>query len=480
MPNGYSPATEELNFTPAGIERVAMSLSSLLASYEESLPERPVFPRLDRDTLANLLREPFSEEGRGVDGLFDRIRAIVIPNSTAIAHPRFLGYVLGPSNGLAPFADAVAAALNQNCNFWQLSPAASVIEKKVTSWLSGLFNFPKGSGGILTSGGSMAMHMALFAAILQKRPNAREDGWQARSSPLAIYTSAEAHQCVEKAVVMLGLGSQALRKIPVDRQFRMDCSALQRAIELDQARGISPCCVVASCGTVATGAIDPIVDIARLCREHGAWLHIDGAYGGLFVLTEELRQTILACGLADSLSLDPHKMLFMPLEAGCLLVRDADCLRRSFHFSAPYLPEGDDPLFTNFMDYGPQLSRSFRAFKIWCALEAFGTRAFASAIERARSVARYMMDRLAADPAFELLAPAPLTAVCFRLRHLDDETNLRVLGRLVREGTALISSVQLNGRAAIRACIANYRTSAADIDLILRRLRQLSAEETGE
>jgi aromatic-L-amino-acid decarboxylase len=457
-----------------------MLTTDLIHAYESSLAERPVFPRVDRDVLTALLEEPFPGEGRGIDWLFQCIHSTVIPNSTAVAHPRFLGYVLGPPNGIAPFADAVAAALNQNCNFWQLSPAANVIETKVLRWFARLFDYPKSAGGIVTTGGSMGTQMALSLALTAACPGFRESGLQSLSAPLAVYTSSEAHQSVEKAVVLAGLGRDSLRRIPVDSEFRMNIECLREAIRKDRARGTAPLCVVAACGTVVTGAIDPIAAVAKLCRDEGIWLHVDGAYGGFFVLSNDLKARIQECSLADSLSIDPHKMLFAPLDAGCLLVRDGECLKSAFAFPASYLPAAEDVLFTNFMDSGPQLSRSFRAFKIWCSLEVFGTEAFRHAVDRTRSIACYLEQCLGADPAFELLAPVTLNAVCFRLRELDEEGNQGVLDRLATEGTALLGAARVNGVVGLRACIANYRTSREDIDRIVSRLRQLALRSTSE
>ncbi len=275
--------------------------------------------------------QPFPEDGIGDEPLFRMIAEKIAPNSTTIAHPRFLAYVLPPPNGIAPFAESIAAALNQNCNFWQLSPAASVIERKVVGWLAGLFNYPETSGGILTSGGSMASLAALAAAIHEKYPgDFRRGGLQAGRAPMILYTSEEAHRAIEKNAVILGLGLDHLRKIPVDSAFRLRVDLLDAAVRRDREAGLQPFCVVASAGTINTGAIDPIEPLARLCAREGLWLHIDGAYGALFVLSGQCREELLPCGLADSIALDPHKMLFAPLEAGCLLVKD----RQSF--GAPF------------------------------------------------------------------------------------------------------------------------------------------------
>jgi aromatic-L-amino-acid decarboxylase len=448
-------------------------LTEFLRSFETSLDGRRVMPVLDRDQLSELFATPFPEVGVGVESLFRDIGAKVLPNCTTVAHPCFLAYVLGPPNGIAPFAEAVAAALNQNCNFWQLSPAASVIERKVISWLGSLFGYPDTAGGILTSGGSMANLMALSVAMHEKAPaDLRNAGLSALASPLVVYTSAEAHRSVEKAAAILGLGLNNVRKIPVDSNFQMRVELLERAIEEDRHAGATPFCVVATAGTVNTGAIDPIDEAADLCKRKGLWLHIDGAYGALFVLTDRMKDRLTCCGRADSITLDPHKLLFAALEAGSLIVQSSDKLRDTFRFSSSYLSVEQDSLMTNFLEYGPQLSRGFKAFKIWCSLQAFGVHAFRSAAQRMLEISEYMAARVRAERALELLAPVHLTAVCFAFR--NGASTHTVLAKLVEEGTAILGPVRINGRSGIRACITNYRTTESDIDFVLDRVLQLA------
>ena len=463
-----------LNLTDREIEHAGNLLTEFLRSYEKSISTRPVLPELDREVLAQLLNQPFPEDGSGIDGLFREITEKIVPNSTAIAHPRYLAYVLPPPSGIAPFAEAIASALNQNCNFWQLSPAANVIEQKVIAWLSSLFAYPETADGILISGGSMATLAALTTAIHDKcTGDFRKTGLQALAEPMVVYTSEEAHRCVEKDAVILGLGLDNVRKIPVDSEFRMRLDLLEAAVREDRNAGRQPICVVAAGGTINTGAIDPIAALADFCNRENLWLHVDGAYGALYVLSERIKSRLLPCGKADSIALDPHKLLFAPLEAGCLLVKDREKLRRAFSFTASYLTLDPDPLLTNYLDYGPQLSRNFKAFKIWCGLQAFGVKAFRDALEHTLDIAQYLGDRIKAGKSFELLAPINLNAVCFRLKNIGKSGNQNALAKLVEEGTALLGPVHIQGQFGIRACIANYRTQRSDIDLILDRLQEI-------
>ncbi|WP_336159284.1 pyridoxal phosphate-dependent decarboxylase family protein [Amycolatopsis sp. VC5-11] len=465
-----------LVLSPAERAQAADALARFVDSYEESLPTRPILPDVDRDTLAKLLAEPFPAEGIGVEGFFADLRDRIVPNSTTIAHPRFLAYVQGPPNGIAPYADAISAVLNQNCNFWQLSPAASVVERSVVQWLAGLFHLGPSAGGILTNGGSGATKDAITTALTDRRPDFRERGLQSGAPPLVLYTSGEAHRCVDKAAATLGIGLDHVRHIPTDDEFRLRVDLLADAIAADRAAGLEPFCVVATAGTVTSGSIDPIVPIADLCERENLWLHVDGAYGALFVLADSARETFAPLSRADSIALDPHKMLFTPLEAGALVVKDAAKLRAAFAFSSSYLTVAEDDLMLDFMDYGPQLSRSFKALKVWAALRTFGVDAFREAAERCLRLAARLGERVAAEPGLELLNPVALTAVCVRINGRRGEEYPALLAQLADEGTALLGPARLRGQTAIRACVANYRTTEADIDRIADRLAALAGK----
>src|ERR1022692_3594750 len=365
-------------------------------------------PVFDRNQLSELFAAPFPDVGIGVESLFRDVQEKVPAQLHHGCAPALPGLCLGTAERHRAYAEAVAAALNQNCNFWQLSPVASVIERKVISWLGSLFGYPETAGGILTSGGSMAnlmdlsvaMHdkapidlhkvglsspaalnqncnfcqlspvasvierkviswlgslfgypetaggiltsggsmvnlMALSVAMHDKAPiDLHKVGLSSLASPLVVYTSAEAHRSVDKGAAILGLGSDHVRRIPVDSDFRLRVDLLERAIAEDRRAGATPFCVVAAAGTVNSGAIDSIDDIADVCARESLWLHVDGAYGALFILSNRMKDRLSSCGRADSIALDPHKLLFAPLEAGCLIVRNREKLRDTFHFTS--------------------------------------------------------------------------------------------------------------------------------------------------
>lgn len=467
-----------LLFTQQQHEQASALLAAFCQRYLASLEERPVYPNVDRPALRALKQEPLPRRGQPLEALFEELERVVVPNSTHTAHPRFLPYVQPSPNALSPYADHVAGTINQNCNLWHLSPAANAVEQSVLRWFTELFGLPGTAGGIITSGGSMANMVALNAARDHALGDkARSEGLQGGRAPLVLYASEEVHSSIEKAVSMLGLGTRYLRHIATDEHFRIRLDLLTQAVSADRTAGLTPFCVVGSAGTVTTGAIDPIETLSHFCREQGLWLHVDGAYGALAALSERFKGPMSAIGLADSVSLDPHKFLFCAFEAGCVLVRDRQHLLHAFSSQASYLTMSEDPDFIDFANQGPQLSRAFKALKVWWSLKHFGADAYGRVIEHMHDLADYMGQQISARPAFELLAPVVFNCVCFRLTELDDEGNRRVLKELVDSGTAFLGPASVKGSTGLRACFMNLRTTEADVKLILDQLEELAARD---
>jgi glutamate/tyrosine decarboxylase-like PLP-dependent enzyme len=472
-----SPSGGPLLFTPEQHTRALTLVGEFSQQYLATVADRPVYPPVDRAALRAIAHEPLPRSGMPLETLFAELEAVVVPNSTHSAHPRFLPYVQPSPNALSPYADHVAAVLNQNCNLWHLSPAANAVEQALLRWFADLFRLPGSAGGIVTSGGSMANLVALTAARDHALGSAaRAEGLQGGGAPLVLYTSEEAHSSIDKAVSILGLGTNNLRKLPTDERFRLRLDALAAAVVADRAAGRRPFCVVASAGTVTTGAIDPLAELSGFCREQGLWLHVDGAYGALAALSERFSESMAGVGLADSVSLDPHKFLFCAFEAGCVLVRDRQHLVHAFSAQPSYLTMSEDPDFVDFANQGPQLSRAFKALKVWWSLKHFGADAFAATIERMHDLALHMGTEIERRPAFELLAPVVFNCVCFRVRGLDDAGNRRVLTSLVDGGDAFLGPALVKGRSGLRACFMNLRTERADVDFILDRLQELAGE----
>ena len=469
---------DSLLFTPEQSAHAAALTEAFIERYHASLESRPVFPDIDRPAMRALMQTKLPDESTSIDALFEELDAVIVPNSTHTAHPRFLSYVMPSPNGLSPYAEAAGAALNQNCNLWTLSPAAAAIEQTVVRWFCDLFGFGADAGGIITSGGSMANMVGLTAARdWFLGDTARTEGLQGRASPLIVYTSTEVHSSIDKAISMLGLGTNNLRRIPCDDEFRMRLDLLDAAIASDRTAGMSPFCVIASAGTVTTGAIDPIAAIRGICNREGLWLHVDGAYGALSALSERFHHAMSPIGLADSVSLDPHKFLFTSFEAGCVLVRNASTLTHAFRVAPSYLAIHEDADFINYADHGPQLSRGFKALKVWWSLRHYGRRTYAATIERMADLAAHMGRVASENDAFELLSPVVFNCTCFRLRDLDEVGNRRVLRQLVDQGTAFLGPASVRGTFGMRACFMSLRTTPADVDLIMREIERLCAAD---
>lgn len=455
--------------------KAATATERFCNEYLDGVAGRPVFPNIDRSALRTLMEAPLPREGVALEALFQELREVIVPNSTHTAHPRFLPYVQPSPNGLSPYAEQVAATLNQNCNLWTLSPAANAVEQVVLRWFADLFGFGSNTGGIITSGGSVANLVGLTAARDHALGNdARRTGMQGAGQRLIAYASEEVHSSIDKAISILGLGTDNLRRIPTDNSFKIDLHELREAMRADQADGHRPFCVIASAGTVTTGAIDPIMEVAQICGENDAWLHVDGAYGALTALSERYREEMSAIRHADSVSLDPHKFLFASFEAGCVLVRDRNALRNAFSAQPSYLTMSEDEDFRDFANYGPQLSRGFKALKVWWSLKHFGADSYAATIERMADLASYMGSRIDEQSEFELLAPVTFNCVCFRLKGLDELDNATVLKKIVDGGDAFLGPASVKGQKGLRACFMNLRTTEPDVDFILEKLVELS------
>jgi glutamate/tyrosine decarboxylase-like PLP-dependent enzyme len=352
----------------------------------------------------------------------------------------------------------LAAALNQNVTAWRSAPAAISIERAVVGWLADAVGCA-GFAGSLCGGGSAANLMALAMAREAKLP-ANETG----ARPGVVYASEQVHMSIPKAVALLGIGRKNLRLIPVDDAFRMRTDALEAAIAEDRRSGRTPIAIVATVGTVATGAIDPLLEIADIARKEALWLHVDGAYGGLAALA--VPEKFAGLSAADSLSLDAHKWLYQPLDCGCLLYRDPARAREAFSHSGDYvrtLNQDPQEAFA-FFEESMELSRRFRALKLWLSLQYHGRRAFREAIARDLQHAQRLAEAIASQPALELLAPVPLSAVCFRHRTKDNEAILR---RVIARGRVYLSNATIDGRFALRACFVNHRTRPEDVRAIV-------------
>ena len=433
----------------------------------------PVYPPISERDLSARLAAPLPIAPQSPADVFEDF-AEVVGGSRHNGHPRMYGYVQSSASFAGVIGDFLASALNQNVTSWRSAPAATTVEHQVVEWMKSMVGFAPGGAGLLLSGGSFANFTAIATALrASTRVDINRAGVAALPGAPRIYASAMTHMSIAKGAALLGIGKDAIVTIPVDAAFRMEARALEQQIAADRAAGHHLVCAVATAGDVNTGAIDPIGAIADVCQAAGLWLHVDGSYGALAARSPHIEGAMADLARADSLSLDPHKWLFAPVDAGCLLVqRDAD-LRRAFAEGAGYIDVVADSGMSDYAywDRSPELSRRFRALKIWMLLKLHGARAVQEAIDCNIEAARHLADLIVRSDDFELLAPVPLSIVCFRYAHGDDDFNRRVMLDVQRGGDSYLSNTKVGDRFALRACIVNYRTTHADVEHLLETIR---------
>ena len=459
---------DPLDLSPEEFRRLAATITDLSADFLSTLDAKPVFPLTSGAEVERLFSTDLPQKGMGADAL--AALQSVVAHSRA-QNGRFFGYVQGPGEPVAALGDLLASVLNQNMTAWRSSPSGVTIERTVVRWLAEAVGCP-GFVGTLTGGGSAANLMGLTMAR-EASVFANERGL--RDTPKSvIYASEQVHMAVPKAVAMIGLGRRNLRMIPCDASYRMIPSQLDQALRQGKAEGVTPIAVVASAGTVNTGAIDPLREIAEIAHTHGAWLHVDGAYGALAAIA--IPEKFKGLAQADSISLDPHKWLYQPLDCGCLLYRDLAMARQTFAYTGDYAKQlSNDPVegFA-FFEESIELSRRFRALKLWLSLRYHGLDAFRKAIQQDIHHAQRLAEDVRESPDLELVAVGELSAVCFR--HLvrreasdaeRDRFNLSLMKRIVRRGKVYLSNATLEGKFCLRACIVNHLTKDSDIDAIV-------------
>ncbi|HEX9984551.1 MAG TPA: aminotransferase class V-fold PLP-dependent enzyme [Thermoanaerobaculia bacterium] len=426
------------------------------------------------DSVRTALTAPLPETPQGETAAYEDFLQQVLPYPNGNLGPRFWGWVQGNGTPLGMMADMLASALNPHMAGFNQAPA--LVELQVLDWLAELMQMPKGTSGILTSGGTVANLLGLAVARHANAGfNVRELGLQGHEHPLlTVYCSTEAHGWARRAMEVLGLGNAALRRIGVDDQFRIRVDELRDGIARDRRDGHRPICVIATAGTVNTGAIDDLPAIADLCRDEDVWFHVDGAFGALAMLSPKLRPRVAGIERADSLAFDLHKWGYLPFEVGCALVRDAEAHRATFELQGNYISALDRGVIAGGLplaERGLELTRGFKALKVWMSLKAYGAGALAELIEQNVEQAEYLARRIEDDPDLELVAPLALNVVCFRHRG-NDELNREILMRLQEEGVAVPSQTLIGGRFAIRVAITNHRSRLEDFDLLLDAVKR--------
>ena len=501
------PQTEGLTISGGSLRDAALAMDSAMfrrlghrlvdqvAEFLESLPDRLV----TRDQSPSAVREaleltgPLPEQGADPAALLQKAAENLFAHSLFNGHPCFFGYITAAPAPIGILGDFLAAAVNPNVGAWTLSPAATEIESQTVRWIAEFIGYPANCGGLLVSGGNMANFVCFLAARRAKANwDIREHGFShAAARKLRVYGSAETHTWIQKAADIGGLGTSSIRWIATDRQLRMDVAALRRQIEADIAAGDVPCLVVGAAGSVSTGAVDPLREISAICKEYGIWFHVDGAYGGFAAAVADAPDDLRALHLADSLAVDPHKWLYAPLEAGCALVRDPQALRAAFAYHPPYYHLDEHA--TNYVDYGPQNSRGFRALKVWLALQQAGAAGYRRMIADDIQLSRLMAQAIRGHRELQL-ATQGLSIATFRYVPIDlrpnlgeeaverylDTLNRELLDRIQRGGETFVSNAVVDGRYLLRACIVNFHTTQADAEalpeIVARIGRSVDAE----
>ena len=466
-----------------------------VAEFLDSVPRRPV----THDESPSEVREALDLDGalpeRGVDPgpLLERTAALLFDHSLFNSHPRFFGYITAPPAPIGILGDFLASAVNPNVGAWILSPAASEVESQTIRWIAELIGYPSGCGGLLVSGGNMANFVCFLAArAAQSDWDVRERGLVGGASRvLRVYASAETHTWIQKAADLAGIGTVSIRWIPTDRDLRMSVAELRGQIDADLTGGDLPFMVVGTAGSVSTGVVDPLHEIADVCRQHRLWFHVDGAYGGFAAASPEAPAVLRALSEADSVAVDPHKWLYAPLEAGCALVRDPEKLRHAFAYHPPYYQFEERA--TNYVDYGPQNSRGFLALKVWLALRHVGAAGYRQMISDDIRLSRAMAERIRARADMEVVTQ-DLSITTFRylppdLRAMSGDStigayletlNRELLDRLQRGGEAFVSNAVISGRYVLRACIVNFHTTMKDVEelpeIVARVGREIDAQ----
>ncbi len=473
----------EFDLDPDEVRRLGHRAADIVADHCAGLREGPVFGKVG--SAAAVFDEPLPESGNPADEVLDAAREHILTHPFGNSHPRFFAFINATADPLGTVADYLASAMNSNC--WGGDHAAIHVEDRVIRWIADLLGLPSSAEGILTSGGSMANFTALAVARQAKAPGVREAGLSG-TAPLIVYTSEEAHSCVDKAVDLLGVGRRQLRVIPTDERFRIRVDVLAKAIAADRQAGYRPAIVVGTGGSVNTGAIDPLEELADLCAREGLWLHVDGAYGAMACVSEKLQPLFAGLERADSVAADPHKWLYVPYEAGATLVREPGRLADAFRRPAAYLVQDPDSPVTGpvlFNERGPELSRGFKALKVWMGLKRHGRKGYAAAVEHDVAMARFLAEEVRESEDFELLAEPGLSIVNFRYRPSGqpeanlDPLNRRIVNRLVESGAFFLAPTMLRGRTSLRVAIVNFRTREDDLRALLEEAARAGRDLRG-
>lgn len=489
----------DLDLTPDEFQQLGYRVIDMIADYYKRVNTLPVFPRLSSAEVEQVFAEPLPEQGQEAASIIDEWKTKIIPNATHLGSPRYFGFVNGSGTMIATLAEALAASVNMNAGAWKPAPSATEIERRTIAWIAELIDYPVTCGGLFTSGGTMANFTAILTALRNIASyDTTAEGLQGenRQGRFTIYMSAhEGHVSIIRVADLLNLGRTAVRHVPSKDDLTMDTAALRHMLYEDTACGDIPFCVVAQVGSINTGAIDPLEDIAEICAQRGLWFHADGANGAFGAMLPEKRSLYKGLEKADSVTLDPHKWLFIPYECGCVLVRDPERLRRAFSITAPYLRGTLPTEYTglDFLELGPQMSRSFRALKVWMSLKHYGAEGYRKLLSQGIRCAKHLDLLVRASEDFEVLHKPNLFIYSFRyapkryrlamdssaeinerVNSYLDKLNQELADEIQASGTAFVMTSKLRGRVVLRFSICSHRTTLADIEAVFEKLRELA------
>lgn len=448
---------EKLELSSAEMRALGYRVVDLISGHLSGLNEKIVGAKGDPAVLRPMFREAPPREAVDADAILARLERDVLPYIMNVCHPRFFAFVPGPANFVSVMADAIASGFNVFNGSWLGGSGPAALELAVIEWFREWCGFPEEAGGLFVSGGSMANLTALVTARHAKL-NDRTEG-------AALYYSDQTHSSVDRALRVIGFLPEQVRRIAADASFRLPMDALARAVAADRAAGLRPFAVIGNAGTTNTGAIDPLREMAAFCRAEDLWMHIDGAYGAAAAISDRGRELLQGMELADSLSFDPHKWLFQTFECGCVLVRDAAAMKATYRIMPEYLADVHRNVTeVNPCDYGIQLTRGFRALKVWMSMQFFGFEAFRAAVARGFELAEFAERKLRSMECWEVVTPAQMGIVTFARRGADEGFYARMHDAMLRDGFALATSTVLHGRTVLRLCTINPRTTEQDIE----------------
>lgn len=500
------PNKEELFFnpdlTPDEFKRLGYKAIDMIADYYSQIRELPVFPARTSTEIENVFKEDLPASGQDPDDILNEWVSKILPNTTHLGSPRYFGFVNGSGSMIGTLAEALAAALNMNAGGWKPAPAATEIERRTIAWIAELIGYPVDCGGLFTSGGTIANFTAIETALRNVAPyDTTQKGFQNKefNGRFTIYMSDhEGHISIVRVADLLNLGRESIRLVKSNADFTMDTHDLERKLDEDIAAGCVPVCVVAQVGSINVGTVDALAEISRICKRRRIWFHADGACGAVGAMLPEKQSMYEGLELADSVTLDPHKWLYIPYECGCVLVRDPEKLRRAFSLTAPYLHGVLPTEYTGmyYLDYGPQMSRGFLALKVWMTLKHYGAEGYRKLLSQNNKCVEYLDELARSSDDFETFHKPKLFIYSFRyaprelksnsalseheLEKKLDELNQRIADSIQLSGVAFVMTSKVLGKIVLRLSVCSHRTTLADIKLVFDKLRDIGDSMVNE